>query len=38
MGFIEGLDRGEASLLPPSADDYVARSAHAEWSSLTAWR
>lgn len=23
MGFIEGVDRGHASLLPPSVDDYV---------------
>jgi hypothetical protein len=27
MGFIEGADRGQASLLPPSVDDYVAPEA-----------
>lgn len=24
MGFIEGLDRGQAALLPPYIDDYIA--------------
>jgi transposase len=27
MGFIEGVDRTQASLLPPSVDDYVALDA-----------
>ena len=27
MGFLEGTDRGEVSLLPPSVDDYVAPEA-----------
>ncbi len=27
MGLIEGLDRGQAALLPPCIDDYVAPDA-----------
>ncbi len=27
MGFIEGVDRGQVTLLPPAVDDYVAADA-----------
>jgi transposase len=27
MGFIEGVDRGQAALLPPCVEDYVAPDA-----------
>ena len=27
MGFIEGVDRGQAALLPPCIDDYIAPDA-----------